>query len=117
MNLARSVSWSCARLFLCVGNRTSVMVKIITTALLVAFSIAAAADDRADFNRRAAEADLALFRQLDVNRDGYLTQDESKGDLRLGPRFDDIDINRDGVITPQEMRRYIEQTYGVNPAG
>jgi Ca2+-binding EF-hand superfamily protein len=89
---------------------------MIAVLLLVVLSLAAVADDRENFNRRAAEADLALLRQLDLNGDGYLTKDEAKGDLRLGPRFDDIDINRDGVITPQEMRRYIEQTYGVNPA-
>lgn len=89
----------------------------IAALLLVVLSIAAVADDRENFNRRAAEADLALLRQPDLNDDGYLTKDEAKGDLRLGPRFDDIDINRDGVITQQEMRRYIEQTYGVHPAG
>lgn len=89
----------------------------IAALLLVVLSIAAVADDRENFNRRAAEADLALLRQPDLNDDGYLTKDEAKGDLRLGPRFDYIDINRDGVITQQEMRRYIEQTYGVHPAG
>lgn len=49
-------------------------------------------------------ADMAPFRQLDVNGDGRLTQDEAKSDFNLGPRFSDIDINRDGIITPEEMR-------------
>lgn len=74
---------------------------------------AAAADDRDDYNRRAAEADMAAFRLLDLNRDGVLTLDETRADLNFGPRFNDIDIDRNGVITPEELRRYIEQTYGV----
>lgn len=84
--------------------------------LLAAMSFSVAADDRADYNRRAADADMAAFRELDLNGDGQLTQDEAKSDLNLGPRFNDIDINRDGIITPEEMRRYIERTYGVGPA-
>jgi Ca2+-binding EF-hand superfamily protein len=90
--------------------------KALVAALLVGWSFAAAADDRTEFNRRAAAADMALYRALDLNGDGRLTRDEVRGDLRLGPRFDDIDINRDGVITPEEMKRYIEQTYGVSPS-
>lgn len=59
---------------------------------------------------------MAAFRQRDLNGDGRLTRDEAKGDLNLGPRFNDIDINRDGVVTPEEMRRYVERTYGVSPS-
>lgn len=84
--------------------------------LLAAMSLSAAADDRADYNRPAADADMAAFRRLDLNGDGRLTLDEAKSDLNLGPRFNDIDINRDGIVTPEEMRRYIEKTYGVNPS-
>jgi len=80
---------------------------------LVAATFAASADDREAYNRRAANADMAAFRALDLNGDGLLTPDEVRGDLNFGPRFNDVDINRDGIITPEEMRRYIEQTYGV----
>ena len=86
-------------------------------AALAAMMSTAVADDRESYNRRAAEADLASFRALDLNRDGVLTPEEVRGDLGFGPRFNDIDINRDGVVTPAELRRYIEQTYGVTPAG
>lgn len=89
--------------------------KTIVAVLLAVSSVSAAADDRAEYNRRAAAADFATFRALDGNGDGLLTRDESRGDLNLGPRFDDIDINRDGVITPEEMRRYIERSYGAAP--
>jgi Ca2+-binding EF-hand superfamily protein len=82
-------------------------------ALLALFSGMAAADDRADYNRRAAEADQAAYRQLDLNGDGRLTPEEVRGDVNFRPRFDDIDTNRDGTITPDEMRRYLEQTYDI----
>jgi hypothetical protein len=77
---------------------------------------AAETDARAEYNRRAAARDVELFGQLDRNGDGRLTRDEARGDLNLGPRFDDIDINRDGVMTPEELQRYIAQRYGVDIA-
>jgi len=83
------------------------------TALLCAAS-AGFASDRDEFHQRAARGDMAAFRSLDLDGDGRLTHDEVRPDLNLGPRFDDADINRDGVIDGDEMRRYIEQTYGVS---
>lgn len=82
-------------------------------AIVLLLSTSVLADDRETYSRRAAEADLAAFRVLDLNRDGVLTRDEVLADLNFGPRFNDIDINRDGVITPEELRRYLEQAYGV----
>src|SRR5262245_49136833 len=84
--------------------------------ILLALVLAAAsamAQDRDAYNRRAAEADLAAFRQLDLDRDGVLTREEVLADLNFGPRFNDIDIDRDGVVTLAELRRYLEQEYGV----
>lgn len=90
--------------------------KMTVAFLLTAFSLSAAAGERADYNRRAAAADMASFRALDLNGDERLAREEARGDLNFGPRFDDIDVNRDGIVTPEEMRRYIEQTYGAMPA-
>lgn len=73
----------------------------------------ATADDRTDYNRRAAEADQAAYRQLDADGDGRLTHEEVRGDVNFRPRFDNVDTNRDGIITPDEMRRYLEQTYDI----
>lgn len=87
--------------------------RTVLAVLLALSSSVASGDDRLEYNRRAAAADQAAFQRLDLNRDGRLTRDEVAGDVGFAPRFDDIDINRDGVITPEEMRRYLERTYGV----
>ena len=57
-----------------------------------------------------------LHRELNRAGNGLLTKDEVRGDMRLGTRFDDIDTNRDEIVTLQEMKVYIEKTYGVIPA-
>ncbi len=84
----------------------------LVAAILLAQSACALADDRERYNLRAAQTDMALFRDLDRSGTGLLRREDTAGDLRLGPRFDDIDTNRDGIVTPQEMRLYIERTYG-----
>ncbi len=84
--------------------------------LLMAATPAVWADDRADYNARAADRLERLFQALDRNADGALTPEESRGDLDLGPRFDDIDVNRDGIMTREELRVYIERRYGATPA-
>src|SRR5262245_9387311 len=98
------------------ATRTGALVLVTAWSLAAVFavwSLAAADEGREAYNRRAADADRAAFRVLDLNRDGVLTRDEVRADLYFGPRFNDIDINRDGVITPEELRRYLEQAYGV----
>ncbi len=72
--------------------------------------------DEARYNQRAAQTDMSLFRELDRAGNGLLAKEDTRSDLRLGPRFDDIDTNRDGIVTLQEMRTYIEKRYGVLPA-
>lgn len=76
----------------------------------------AAADDRAEYNKRAAERDLALFAALDRNGDGVLTEAEAAGDLDLGPRLVDADIDRDGRVTRAEIDRYVARRYGTQLA-
>ena len=82
-------------------------------AMVLLFSTSALAADRETYNRRAAEADLAAFRVLDLNRDSVLTFEEVRADVNFAPRFNDMDIDRNGVVTREELRRYIEQAYAV----
>ena len=84
----------------------------ISLGLFAACINGAVADDKADYERRAAARDMTLFQSLDRNSDGRVTRPEAHGDLNLGPRFDDMDINRDGVVTMEELQRYIQKTYG-----
>jgi hypothetical protein len=76
----------------------------------------AGADDRAEYNQRAAKRDLALFASLDRDADGAVTRDEAQGDLTLGPRLVDADIDRDGRVTRAEIERYVAGRYGTAPA-
>jgi len=80
---------------------------------LLACAIGAGADDRDDYNRRAAARDLSLFHSLDRNGDGAVTRLEAQGDINFLPRFNDMEVNMDGVVTIAELRRYLEQNYGM----
>ena len=87
--------------------------KFALIAMIGAVSAMAAADDREKYNERAANSDMAMFQELDLNRDGKVTRAEAKGFLAMEARFDDIDIDHDDQITRDEMTRYIERAYGV----
>lgn len=92
--------------------KTSLPIAIAATLLLPAASLAAD-DARTAYYQRNANADLAKFRQLDVDKDNAVTREEVRGDVDLTPRFDDIDVNRDGVVTLDELLAYAERQYGV----
>lgn len=82
-------------------------------ALLMACAVSAGADDRGDYNRRAAKRDLALFHSLDLNADGAVTRLEARGDINFLPRFDDMEVDMNGIVTAAELHRYLEQQYGI----
>jgi len=74
---------------------------------------AAATDDKAEYERRAAARYAELFHALDRNGDSFVTREEARGDLNFVPRFDDMDVNRDAVVTLKELENYIAQEYGL----
>jgi hypothetical protein len=80
--------------------------------LLLACAMSAGADDKSEYNHRAAVRDLNLFRSLDRNGDGLVTQLEARGDVNFLPRFDDMETNMDGVVSTAEFHRYLDQQYG-----
>lgn len=84
-------------------------------ALLIACALGAEADDRSEYNRRAADRDLRLFHSLDLNADGAVTLREARGDINFLPRFDDMEVDMDGIVTLAEVQRYIERHYGIHP--
>jgi hypothetical protein len=77
----------------------------------------AVADDKTEYNRRAAQTHVALFKSLDRDADASVSRVEAQGDLNFVPHFDDMDINRDGIVTTEELHRYIELRYGVRLEG
>ena len=82
---------------------------------LATFCITSAgADDRSEYNRRAAARYVALFQSLDRDGDKTVTKAEAQGDLNFGPRFDDMDINRDQIVTLVELQRFIEREHGAD---
>lgn len=76
----------------------------------------ASADERTEYNRRAADGLSGLFKSLDRDADGTVTRVEAKGDLNFGPRFRDMDIDRNGIVTGAELQRYLSQEFGVSLA-
>lgn len=80
--------------------------------LAAACAMGAGADDKSEYNRRAAARDLALFQSLDRNADGAVTRLEAQGDVNFLPRFDDMEVDMDGIVTTAELQRYLEQRYG-----
>jgi hypothetical protein len=82
-------------------------------AALLVMAMSAGADDRSDYNRRAAARDLELFHSLDRNADGAVTRLEAQGDINFLPRFDDMEVDLDGTVTTAELHRYLDQQYGV----
>ena len=81
--------------------------------LVLLLAGATGADDKSDYNRRAAARDLTLFHSLDRNGDGMVTRLEAQGDINFLPRFDGMEVDMDGVITIDELLRYLERQYGV----
>jgi hypothetical protein len=85
----------------------------VVLVLLAGWAASAGADDKAEYDRRAAARYSMLFQSLDLDADGTVTRSEARGDLNFLPRFDDMDINRDGIVTTAELQRFIEQEHGI----
>lgn len=102
------------------GSRHAVARAFIAKAaalVLLAVSVHAWADDKAQYDKRAVARYVQLFQSLDRNADGVVTQEEAQGDLNLGPRFDDMDVNRDGRVTTEELHGYLERHHGMQRQG
>jgi hypothetical protein len=87
--------------------------RLLAIALLACTLNVAAADGKAEYDRRNAERYATLFKSLDRNADGAVSRAEAQGDLNFSPRFSDIDIDGDGAVTAAELQRYVEQQHGV----
>ena len=66
----------------------------------------AAAGATAPTMREDPAATRRLFRELDRNGDGYLSDDELFSERGRGTNWAAVDRNRDGRIEPSEFRAY-----------
>ncbi|HLO63183.1 MAG TPA: EF-hand domain-containing protein [Azonexus sp.] len=46
-----------------------------------------------------------MFKELDTNKDGYVSHDEAKRSAEVTARFSEMDTDRDGRITVSEFRK------------
>jgi len=53
----------------------------------------------------AGKAEAPLFKQLDVNHDGYVTKDEAQRSADITARFSQLDANHDGKISVDEFTK------------
>lgn len=67
-------------------------------------------DDRTSTGR---PADMPpLFKELDTNKDGYITRDEAKRSADTTARFDEIDTDHDGRISVLEWKTAEDRKLG-----
>lgn len=82
-------------------TRTARMI-LSVTALAWAIPLAQA-DDKATEDKARARVGNAKFIELDVNRDGFLSQDEVKSIRGYAGPFKEADANRDGKLDATEF--------------
>lgn len=54
---------------------------------------------------RQDDASAPMFKELDTNKDGYVSRDEAKRSAEVTSRFSEIDADHDGRITTSEFRK------------
>ncbi len=50
------------------------------------------------------DATPPMFKELDSNKDGYVSRDEAKRSAEVTARFSELDKDRDGRLTVSEFR-------------
>ncbi len=78
-----------------------------TAALLSASSLAeqlSAVRTQAEMMGIPASGHYTSFRELDANRDGYITREEARDSPALIRRFSEVDRDGDGRISHEEQR-------------
>lgn len=65
-------------------------------------SMSPAAGDAGDSN---------IFRELDVNRDGFVSKEEARRSADISARFNDLDSDKDNRISASEFRKSTQSRY------
>jgi len=75
------------------------MKKILLSAAFVALPVMAV---------QAANEDVALFNQLDADKNGVVSQEEAKTHPDLGVLFHELDADEDGQLSTEEFKALIK---------
>jgi hypothetical protein len=74
------------------------------------------ANDQLTYETRVG-SDLAVhFTSLDRDHDAQVSREEAAGDVYFMAVFNDIDANRDGVVTRNELSAYLNLRFGAHAA-
>ncbi|MEM5528553.1 EF-hand domain-containing protein [Gammaproteobacteria bacterium AS21] len=57
---------------------------------------------------QAANEEIALFNQLDADKNGLVSQEEAKTHPDLGVLFNELDADEDGQLSTQEFKALIK---------
>lgn len=81
---------------------------LILSPAVLAFALAGCmSQDTRHEGPNSARAQDIQMNKMDLNRDGFLTPDEVKPDLRLSQDFFTYDTNGDGRISGAEFGEYV----------
>jgi hypothetical protein len=73
------------------------------------------ARDKAEYQRSNITRYFEMFKAQDFNRSDRVTWQEVQGNVEFMAVFNDIDINRDGIVTKAELERYLTLRFGYAP--
>ncbi|MDP2880894.1 MAG: EF-hand domain-containing protein [Azonexus sp.] len=59
----------------------------------------------------AKDEPMPLFKELDTNRDNFVTKDEAKRSAEVLARFKELDTDRDGKISGAEFKKGMQPKY------
>jgi len=71
--------------------------------------------ERAEYQRSSITRYFEMFKAQDFNRSERVTWQEVQGNVEFMAVFDDIDINRDGIVTKAELDQYLALRFGYAP--
>ena len=74
-----------------------------------------AARDLAEYQHRSIARHLEMFEAQDRDRSERVTWQEVQGNVDFTAVFKDIDMNRDGIVTKAELDRYLALRFGYAP--
>lgn len=59
----------------------------------------------------AADEPMPLFKELDANRDNFVTKDEAKRSAEVMARYKELDADHDGKVSSAEFKKGMQPKY------